>query len=58
MDQTRAMLYCRPAELGEHFTMEEAQANIENFSGLTEWAGCCIEQVLSILTLREGKEEE
>ena len=42
LDQTRAVLYCGPAELGEGLTMEEAKASIENFSGLTEWAGHCI----------------
>ena len=58
LDQTRAVLYCGPAELGEGLTMEEAQASVENFSRLTEWAGQCIEWALSILILREGKEEE
>ena len=43
LDQTRAVLYCGPAELGEGFTMEEVQASIKNFSGLAEWAGHCIE---------------
>ena len=58
LDQTRAVLHCRLAELGEGLMMEEDQASIKNFSGLTEWAGHCIEQALSVLTLREGKEEE
>ena len=58
LDQTRAILYCGLAELGEGLTTEEAQASVQNFSGPTEWAGHCIEQTLSILTLREGKEEE
>ena len=39
LDQTRAVLYCGPVELGEGLTMEEAQASVENFSGLTEWKG-------------------
>ena len=43
LDQTRAVLYCGPAELGEGLTMEEAQASIKNFSGPTEGAGHCVE---------------
>ena len=58
LDQTRAILYCGLVELGEGLTIEEAQASVENFSGPTEWAGCCVEQAPSVLTLREGKEEE
>ena len=43
LDQTQAILYCRPTELGEGLTIEEAQASIENFPRLAEWAGHCIE---------------
>ena len=58
LDQTQAILYCGLMELGEGFIIEEAQASVENFSRPTEQDGHCIEQALSILTLREGKEEE
>ena len=43
LDQTRAVLYCELAELGEGLTIKEVQASIENFSRPIEWAGHCIE---------------
>ena len=43
LDQTQAILYCGPAELGGGLTIEEAQTSVENFSGPTEWAGHCVE---------------
>ena len=42
IDQTRPLLYCGPAELGEGLTMEEAQASVENFSIPSKWVGLCV----------------